>query len=258
MASENEKIEDLHTGQKLIQSEDLFKYGIDAVILSDFASKEIRNKNAVLDLGCGNGIISILLAETSRAEKITGLEIQAEAAQLARRNVELNSIEQKVSIVQGDIKEIKKLFEPCVFDSVVTNPPYMKESKGKKCANEKVAIARSEIKCNLEDVIRASSFCLKSNGNFFMINRPDRLSETFVLLQKYNLGAKTLRLVCPQDKSEPTMFMIHAKKDFFPELKVMKNLVISNEDKTYTDEVMEIYGNTSKGANLPYQETTCR
>ncbi|MDD7416634.1 MAG: methyltransferase [Treponemataceae bacterium] len=256
--NKNEKTERLHTGQKLIQSDSLFKYGIDAVLLSDFASKEIRNKNSVLDLGCGNGIISILLAEISRAEKICGLEIQEDAAELAKRNVILNNLDEKVIIKQGDIKNIKKLFEPCSFENVVTNPPYMKETKGKTCSNEKLAIARSEIKCNLEDVIKAASFVLKSNGNFFMINRPERLGETFVLLQKYNLGPKNLRLICPDENTEPTMFLIHSKKDFFPELKVMKNLVISNEDKTYTEEVLNIYGKTSRGANLPYEDTTCK
>ncbi|MCR4790905.1 MAG: tRNA1(Val) (adenine(37)-N6)-methyltransferase [Treponemataceae bacterium] len=253
MASENEKIEDLHTGQKLIQSEDLFKFGIDAVLLSDFAGKEIRNKSSVLDLGCGNGIISILLAETSRAEKITGLEIQKDAAELAQRNIELNQLQEKISIVHGDIKKIRDIFQPCNFESVVSNPPYMKESKGKLCSNENLAIARSEIKCNLEDLIKAASYSLKSNGNFFMIHRPERLSETFVLLNKYKMGAKSLRLICPKPDTEATMFLIHAKKDFFPELKVLKNLIITDNEGNYTEEVKKIYNKTSEGPNKPYK-----
>ncbi|MGP1586747.1 MAG: tRNA1(Val) (adenine(37)-N6)-methyltransferase [Treponemataceae bacterium] len=247
------KVETLHIKNlKLMQDENSFKFGIDAVILADFASKQIRNNSSVLDLGCGNGIIPILLSADSRAKQITGLEIQKDIAQLAKKNIELNNLSDKIDIINADIKDIRNIFSPETFDSVVTNPPYIKKNSGKQCSNEKINIARSEVLCCLEDVIKAAAFSLKSNGNFFLINRPNRLSETMILLKKYNLGAKNLQLVNPNRNKEPSMFLLQAKKDFYPELKISKNLIICDENGNYTEKLTEIYKNTSSGPNCAY------
>ena len=243
----------LHTGQKLIQNDACFKFGIDAVLLADFSSKIIRNNDLVLDMGCGNGIIPILLAQTSRAQKITGVEIQNEVANLATENAKLNKLEEKISIINADIKDFQKLFTPCTFNDIVTNPPYMKNGSGKKSTSEALQIARCETKCTLSDIIECATYNLKSNGNFMMIHRPSRISEICVLLDKHNLGIKTIRFVCPKPHTEPTMVLIHAKKDFHPELKVEKDLIVSNEDGSYTEEVRKIYLDSCQGPNLPYK-----
>ena len=249
-----EKTEILHTGQKLIQDEELFKFGIDAVLLSDFASDIIRQNDKVLDIGCGNGIIPVLLGKTSRAQKITGLELQKESAELADKNAKINSLENKIKILNADLRDFKKIFPPCTFNDVVSNPPYMKAQSGKTSDNEHIRIARSEVKCNLEQVIACAEWNIKSNGNFMIIHRPSRIAEICVLMQKYNFGIKTIRFICPTAEEKPTMVLIHAKKDFFPETIVEKNLVISDKDGKYTGEVKTIYCTSCDGPNLPYKK----
>jgi len=239
----SERIDDLQIkGYKLIQNPDLFCFGIDAVLLSDFA--KVRKNDSVLDLCTGNGVIPILLAAKTEASKISGLEIQKESADLAKRSVSLNKLDDLISIVQGDIKEAAQYFDAASFDVITVNPPYMDENHGIINDYSPKAIARHELLCSLEDVIRESARLLKPGGNLFMIHRPHRLSDIIVMLREYHIEPKRLRLVCPYVDKEPSMVLIEANRGGKPNLRIDSPLIIYKEVNEYTEEIKKIYGST--------------
>ena len=193
---EEERLDDLQrNGYKIIQNPNKFCFGMDAVLLSGFAN--VKRGEKALDLGTGTGIIPILLEAKTKGEHFTGLEIQQESADMATRSVAYNNLTDKIQIVNGDIKEAAKLFGPASFDVVTTNPPYMNDNHGIKNPELPMAIARHEILCSLEDVVREGAKVLKENGRFYMVHRPFRLVEIFTLMTKYRLEPKRLRLVYP-------------------------------------------------------------
>ncbi|MCQ2497512.1 MAG: tRNA1(Val) (adenine(37)-N6)-methyltransferase [Lachnospiraceae bacterium] len=239
----SERIDDLQIkGYKLIQNPDLFCFGVDAVLLSDFARAQKTDK--VIDLCTGNGIIPVLLAAKTEAESIVGLEIQEESAGLAKRSVELNRLESRISIVQGDVKEADVLFGASSFDVVTCNPPYMNDNHGIKNDFTPKAIARHEIMCTLEDVISKSARLLKPGGNLFMVHRPHRLIEIIALLRQYRIEPKRLRFVHPYVSKEPTMVLIEANRGGKANLRVDAPLIIYEDVNKYTEEIYEIYGMT--------------
>ena len=173
-----ERLDDLNLkGYQIIQDPERFCFGMDAVLLSGFAN--IKKKEKVLDLGTGTGIIPILLAAKTQGEHFTGLEIQPESADMASRSVLYNHLEDKISIVTGDIKDASNLFEASSFDVVTTNPPYMIGEHGLKNGNDAKTIARHEVCCTLDDILIQSAKILKTNGRFYMVHRPFRLAEIF-------------------------------------------------------------------------------
>lgn len=238
---ENERIDDLQRSNlKIIQNTEKFCFGMDAVLLSGFAT--CKEGDEVLDIGTGTGIIPILMTAKTNAKHFTGLEIQHESAEMASRSVLMNDLGDKVSIVEGDIKDAGKLFTPASFDVITTNPPYMIDMHGLKNFDEPKAIARHEIKCNLEDIIKASASLLKSKGKFYMVHRPFRLAEIIVTLSKYHLEPKRMRLIYPFRDKEPNMVLIEARKDTKPRMTVEKPLIIYEKAGVYTKELLEIYG----------------
>lgn len=238
---ENERIDDLQRSNlKIIQNTEKFCFGMDAVLLSSFAT--CKEGDEVLDIGTGTGIIPILMTAKTKARHFVGLEIQKESAEMAARSVIMNHLEERVSIVEGDIKDAGNLFMPASFDVITTNPPYMIDMHGLKNLDEPKAIARHEIKCNLEDIIKASSKILKSKGKFYMVHRPFRLSEIIVTLVKYNLEPKRMQLIYPFKDKEPNMVLIEARKDTKPRMTVEKPLIIYKEPGVYTDDIFDIYG----------------
>ena len=227
------------TNLTVLQDKSSFCFGIDAVLIADFA--RVKNGGKVFDLGTGTGIIPLLMAKTSKASHLTALEIQKESAEIASLNVEKNHLKEKISVVHGDIKSVRELFEPERADVVTSNPPYAKANAVRKNPNEAKNIARHEILCNLEDVVSAASYLLKSNGSFFMIHRPERLSEIFVTFKKYRLEAKTLQLVQPFSYSAPTMVLIEGRKNARAEIKILPTLVIYKAQGEYSESVKRIY-----------------
>ena len=241
MKKENERIDDLqYKGLKIIQNKEGFCFGIDSILLSDFA-KEIPENAKVIDLGTGSGIISILLTAKTKLSKIYGIEIQKEVAELAKRNIELNKLENKFEIINENIKNIEKILEKNSFDAIVTNPPYKKEETGIKNENKIKLISRHEIEANLEDFIKISEKMLKNNGALYMVHRPERLADIIELLRKNKLEPKIIQLIYPKIKKAPTMVLIKAIKNAKPFLKIKEPLIIYNEDNTYTDEILKIY-----------------
>lgn len=237
----NERIDDLQRNHyRIIQAPDRFCFGMDGVLLSGFA--KAREGARVLDLGTGTGIIPILMEAKTRAAHLTGLEIQPESADMARRSVRLNHLEQKIEIVTGDIKEAVVLFGAASFDVVTSNPPYMTEHHGITNPEEPKAIARHELLCTLEDVISQGSRLLKPGGNFYLVHRPFRLADIMVLLRQYRLEPKRMQLVSPFADKEPNMVLIEANRGGRARMKVEKPLIIFREPGIYTDEITEIYG----------------
>lgn len=238
---EYERIDDLHrNGYQIIQNEKKFCFGMDAVLLSSFA--KVKEGEKVLDIGTGTGIIPILLEAKTEGKHFTGLEIQEESADMARRSVLLNGLSDKIDIVTGDIKEAKELFPAASFDVITTNPPYMIGNHGLKSQDEPKAIARHEICCTLEDVIREGSRLLKPNGRFYMVHRPFRLVEIFTVLTSYQLEPKRMQLVYPYVDKEPNMVLIEALRGGKSRITVEKPLIVYEEQGKYTPEIYDVYG----------------
>lgn len=237
----DERLDDLHRNNyKIIQNPNKFCFGMDAVLLTGFA--KIKETDTVLDLGTGTGIIPILLEGRNKGRHLTGLEIQEESADMARRSVKGNSLEEKIDIVTGDIKEASKIFGAASFDVVTSNPPYMNHDHGLVNPNQPKAIARHELLCSLEDVIRESSKVLKQNGRLFMVHRPFRLAEIIEVMKRYKLEPKRLRFVHPYLHKEPNMVLIEGLKGGNPMVTVEAPLIVYKEEHVYTDEIYKIYG----------------
>lgn len=238
---DNERIDDLQLNNlKIIQNKDGFCFGIDAVLLSDFA-KDIRNNSKVLDLGTGTGIVSILLCEKTKLSKIYGIDIQKDVCDMALRSIRLNKLENKFEIINTNIKNLNETFADNSFDDIVSNPPYKKDNTGLKNESETKLISRHEITASLEDFISVSSRLLKNNGNIYMVHRPERLSDLFYLLKKYNLEPKKLRLVQSYTNSKPKLILVKATKNAKSFLNIEEPLIIYNKDGSYTDEILKIY-----------------
>lgn len=239
---ENERIDDLeYKGLKIIQNTEGFCFGIDSVLLSDFA-KDIKRDSKVIDLGTGTGIIGILLCAKTEISQMIGVEIQKEVYDMAKRNIKLNKLEEKFTLMNINIKELEGRQEIGKFDAVVTNPPYKKENTGIQNENEKKLISRHEITANLEDFIKISALLLKDKKDLYMVHRPDRLVDIIELLRKYKLEPKKLKLVYPKPEKEPNLLLIKATKNAKPFLKVEKPLYVYKENGEYTDEILKIYG----------------
>lgn len=238
---EKERIDDLQLeGLKLIQNTEAFCFGVDAVLLADFA--DVRREQKVLDIGTGTGIIPILLAGKTKAKSITGLEIQEEMAEMANRSVILNELQNRVSIVHGDVKKYGEYFGKSSFDVVVTNPPYTNKGCGLVNPHDSKAISRHEILCTLEDVVGAAAALLVTGGQLAMVHRPERLADIICCMRNCGIEPKYLRFVHPKPYKKPNMILIKGNRGGNPELKVMEPLYVYNTDGTYSEEINRIYG----------------
>lgn len=242
---ENERIDDLEfKGYKIIQNTEGFCFGIDSVLLSDFA-KDIRNNSRVMDLGTGTGILCILLSGKTNLKEIYGIEIQEEVANMAKRSVELNLLQDKIKIINESILNLEKAFEKGSFDAIVTNPPYKKINTGLQNESEKKLISRHELTANLEDFIKVSKDMLKDKGEFYMVHRPERLVDIIYLMRKYKIEPKQIRFVAPKPSKEPNLVLIKGVKNAKEFLKFDNILYVYNEDGSYTEELLKIYNKSN-------------
>lgn len=238
---ENERVDDLQrNGYQIIQNPGRFCFGMDAVLLSGFA--RARNTDVVLDMGTGTGIIPILMEARYQCSHLTGLEIQEESADMARRSVALNGLQDKIDIVTGDIREAGNRFPSASFDCITCNPPYMIGNHGLTNPEEPKAIARHEILCTLEDVVSQAAKLLKPGGHFYMVHRPFRLAEIMTCMSQYKLEPKRMKLVYPYVDKEPNMVLIEGLHGGKSRLTVEKPLIVYKEPGVYTEEIYEIYG----------------
>lgn len=237
----NERIDDLQiNGRRIIQSPDRFCFGMDAVLLSGFA--KVKKGESVLDLGTGTGILPILLDAKTEGGHFTGLEIQPESADMARRSVILNNRQDKIDIVTGDIKNALNIFGAASFDVIVTNPPYMNQNHGITNPESPKAIARHELLCSLEDVIRQTRSLLKVNGRMYMVHRPFRLPDIMELMNECGIEPKKMRFVHPYVDREPSMVLIEGVRGGNRRLTVEKPLVIYDGPGEYSEETKRDYG----------------
>lgn len=238
---ENERIDELQrNGYQIIQNPEKFCFGMDAVLLSGFA--KVKPGGSVLDLGTGTGIIPILLEAKTQAYHLTGLEIQAESADMASRSVALNHLEDKIDIVVGDIKEADTIFQAASFDVITCNPPYMIGQHGITNPDAPKAIARHEILCTLEDVVRNAAYLLKPGGHFYMVHRPFRLAEIITVMIKYKLEPKRMQLVYPYVDKEPNMVLLEGCRGGKSRMTVEKPLIVYKAPNVYTEEIYDVYG----------------
>lgn len=241
---QNERIDDLqYKGLRIIQNTEGFCFGVDAVLLANFA--EIKNGQRVIDLGTGTGIIPILIAGKTPAKEVIGMEIQEDVARMAQRSMLLNGIEHRVKILNDDIKNAVTIFGRESFDIVTTNPPYKHAGSGIVNPEDSKAISRHEVKCTLEDVVTVSSSLLKNGGRFFMVHRPERIADIIYLMRQHKLEPKRIRFVHPYPGKKPNLLLIEGLKYGRAFLNFMDPLYIYDDKGEYTQEINEIY---SRGA----------
>lgn len=235
---EKERLDDLQlSGLSIIQNPEKFCFGMDAVLLSGFV--RARRGDLLLDLGTGTGILPLLLSAKTECAHLTGLEIQEESADMARRSVALNHLEERISIITGDLKEAGSLFAPASFDCITCNPPYMIGEHGIANPDAPKAIARHEILCTFEDVAAAAAKLLRTGGKFFLVHRPFRMAEIMVTLARHKLEPKRMRLVHPYVDKEPNMVLIEAVRGGNSRMTVEAPLIIFEEPGKYTREIRE-------------------
>ena len=239
--NQDETIDDLQLkGLNLIQKKDGFKFGIDAVLLSDFAN--VKTKHRVMDLCTGTGIVPFLIYGKYNPQSVYGLEIQEDMIEMAKRSVKLNSLEEKLIFINDDLKNIELLKTIEKFDVVTVNPPYKLNSSGILNPNDKLAIARHEVLCNLEDVISAARILLKDNGRLFMVHRPERLADIFMLMRKYKIEPKRVKMIHPKIGKAPNIVLVEGQRDGGAYLKWEPPLYVYDENGKYTKEIDSIYG----------------
>ena len=237
---ENERIDDLDVnGFRIIQNPFCFCFGMDAVLLANFV--RVNPKAKGLDIGTGTGVVPLILTAKNRGAHWTGLEVQPNMADMASRSVKLNDAEDKISIVEGDVKNVRELFEPGQFGVITSNPPYMKPNSGLQSGSETINISRAEIMATLEDVVSAASYLLKTSGTFAMVHRPARLPEIMDILLKYRLEPKRMQLVQPTVDKEANLVLIECVKEAGKELRLLPTLIVYKENGDYTEELLSYY-----------------
>lgn len=237
----DESIDDLQlNGLRLIQKEKGFRFGVDAVLLSHFAN--IKKKHRVIDLCTGTGIVPFLVYGKYSPQEMIGLEIQEDMVEMANRSSILNNTEDKVKFINGDLKDKKIIDSIGKFDVVTVNPPYKLNNAGIVNPEDKLAIARHEIMCTLEDVIIASRRLLKDNGRMFIVHRPERLADIFGLMRKYKIEPKRVRMIQPNTKKAPNIVLVEGQRDGGAFLKWEEPLYVYDDNGNYSEEIDRIYG----------------
>ncbi|MFY9285150.1 MAG: tRNA1(Val) (adenine(37)-N6)-methyltransferase [Tissierellaceae bacterium] len=223
---------------RILQNKRKFSYGIDAIILSDFA----QARGLVMDLGTGTGIIPIRLADGKDIKKIYGVEIQGDVAELAKESVKLNKLEEKIQILNMDLKDLRDRFSKASFDTIISNPPYMKTGSAILNEEENFALSRHEIACSFEDIISVSDYLLKPLGKIYLVHRPNRLVDILSTMRQYRIEPKYIRFVQPRWDKKPNLVLIEGVKGGRADLKFHDPLIVYDENGNYLDEIYEIYG----------------
>ncbi|WP_155986071.1 tRNA1(Val) (adenine(37)-N6)-methyltransferase [Paenibacillus gorillae] len=221
----NERIDDLmtETGLKIIQSREVFSFSLDAVLLSKFAT--VPKRGRIIDLCSGNGVIPMLLTTRTKAS-IDAVEIQPRLADMARRSVAMNKLDEQIKIIEADLRQYMKEAGNGVYDAVTVNPPYMAVKAGDSNENEHYSIARHEVHCTLEDVVHASARLVRSGGKVAMVHRPSRFIDIMETMRKYRLEPKRVQFIHPNAKGEANMVLIEAIRDGRPELRVLPPVMV--------------------------------
>ena len=234
----------LWDGGPLFCQSEHFKLGTDSVLLADFVN--IGSRQRGIDLGCGSGVLPLLLMSKSERLHMTGLEINPEAAKTAEANLEANKLAERGSIVTGDIRLCKELFKSGEFDLVVANPPYFAEGSGKQSTDEAKAAARTETMCTLGEVCRAAAYLCRTGGVFCLVHRAERLCDVLCILRESGLEPKRLRTVAHDASKEPSLILVEARRGGGSGMKLLPPLFIRNPDGSETQEILKIYHREGK------------
>ncbi|WP_294167991.1 tRNA1(Val) (adenine(37)-N6)-methyltransferase [uncultured Clostridium sp.] len=238
---DDESIDDLQLDNLyLIQKKQGFRFGVDAVLLSNFAN--VKNKHRVVDLCTGTGIIPFLLYGKYKPKEVIGIEIQEDMVEMANRSSKYNELDNTIKFINADLKELKLLKTLGTFDVLTVNPPYKLNNSGIINSQDKLAIARHEILCNLEDVIIAARRLLKDNGRIYMVHRPERLIDIFELMRKHKIEPKRVQMIQPNINKAPNIVLVEGQRDGGAYLKWEPPIYVYNEDGTYTKQINKIYG----------------
>ncbi len=225
---------------KIYQNDDWFKFSLESVLLPNFVKINLRDKE-ILDLCCGNGAISLFLTTKTKAH-ITGVEIQKEVYDLALKSIKLNELENQITLINDDLKNLNKYYETDYFDTIVINPPYFKnDENSEKNKDTHKSIARHELCATLDDILNVSIYLLKNNGHFVMVHRTERFLEIMQKLESKNLIPKRLQFIYPKENSNSNLFMIDCIKNGHQGLTLEKPLFVHNDDGTYRDEIKKIF-----------------
>lgn len=238
---DDESIDDLQLDDLyIIQKKQGFRFGVDAVLLSNFAN--IKKKHRVIDLCTGTGIIPFLAYGKYKPREIIGIEIQEDMVEMANRSSQYNEIEDVVKFINADLKDLNLLKSLGTFDVLTVNPPYKLNNSGILNPDDKLAIARHEILCNLEDVIIAARRLLKDNGRIYMVHRPERLIDIFELMRKHRIEPKRVQMIQPNVNKAPNIVLVEGQRDGGAYLKWETPIYVYNEDGSYTKQINRIYG----------------
>ena len=224
----------------IIQKREGFRFGIDAVLLANFAN--VKKKHKVMDLCTGTGIVPFIIKGKKEPEKIVGLEIQNEFVEMANRSIKINGFNDTMEFLHGDLKDKELLKSVGRFDVVTVNPPYKLEKSGIVNPNDKYAIARHEVMCNLDNVIEACRIVLKDNGRLYMVHRPERLADIFCIMRKYKIEPKRVQMVHPNTKKPANILLVEGQRDGGAYLKWEPPIYVYNDDGSFSKEINEIYG----------------
>jgi len=239
----DETVDDLQNGYRIIQKSHSFRYGVDSVLLADFA--DIKQRHSVIDLGTGTGVIPILIYSRKKRTEITAVEIQKDMADMAERSIKLNGLEKSIKVLCMDLRDTPKILGKAGYDCVVTNPPYVKKECGINNPSETKAIARFEIMCSLEEVLMTARELLKPGGKLFMVHRTDRLADIIYEMRNNGIEPKRIRFVHPSIGKRPNLLLIEGARGGKKELKFMDPLYIHDSNGEYTEEIHRIYGRRS-------------
>ena len=239
----DETVDDLQNGYSIIQKSNSFRYGVDSVLLADFA--DIKQRHSVIDLGTGTGVIPILIYSRKKPTEITAVEIQKDMADMAERSIKLNGLEKSIKVLSMDLRDTPKILGKAGYDCVVTNPPYVKKECGINNPSKTKAIARFEIMCSLEEVLMTARELLKPGGKLFMVHRTDRLADIIYEMRNNGIEPKRIRFVHPSIGKRPNLLLIEGARGGKKELKFMDPLYIHDSNGEYTEEIHRIYGRRS-------------
>ena len=227
---------------KIIQNSEMFKFSLDSVLLPNFVTVNTKIQN-ILDIGCGNAPIPLILSTRTKA-KIIGVEIQKEVAYLAKNSVEINKLNEQIEIINEDIKDLSEKWSTEMFDLITCNPPFFKVSKDSNLnKSDYQTTARHEINLTLEQLIKISCKLLKNKGVLGIVHRPERFLEIVLLLKKYNLEPKKIQFVYPKENKEANILLIEAKKNGNPGLEIKEPLIVHNKNGEYTEQVKKYFRN---------------
>jgi tRNA1Val (adenine37-N6)-methyltransferase len=238
-SSETETLEQLKIGNlQFVQPKKGYRFSLDAILLANFISAKPAER--LIDLGTGSGVIPLLVSVLTPVREIVGVELQERLMCFACRNVALNALEERIRIVQGNLKKISSYFRAGEFDLLCSNPPYRKLGDGRLNPDSEQAIARHEVECELEDLLAAATFLLKPGGKMFLIYLPERLGELLAGLQRYRLEAKRIRCIHSAKQTPASLVLVEAQRDASSGLTVLPPLFLYCRENVYSSEARTI------------------